>query len=119
MKKDITPFIKFCLEASVESLTGIKGHIIYFIRKFSLRDFYTWQRRNKALTSRQFELLGLLLDNPIAITLKDLHDTKPFSILYNKVTTQTARRDLKKLVAAKLLVVDDDNKHSLNYRVLG
>ena len=119
LKKDITPFIKFCLEASVESLTSIKGHIIYFIRKFSLRDFYTWQRRNKALTSRQFELLGLLLDNAVAITLKDLHDTKPFSILYNKVTTQTARRDLKKLVAAKLLVVDDDNKHSLNYRVLG
>lgn len=119
LKKDVTPFIKFCLEASVESLTSIKKHIIYFIRKFSLRDFYTFQRKQKNLTSRQFELLGLLLDRHVNFTLKDLHNTKPFSILYNKVTTQTARRDLKKLVSAQLLLVDDDNKYSLNYRVLG
>lgn len=119
LKKDNTPFLLFCLKASVESLTSIKKKIIYFIRKFSLKDFYNWQLKNKVLTYRQSELLGLLLENPVAVTLKDLHERIPFSILYNNVTTRTARRDLKRLVALNLLVVDDHNRHSLNFRILG
>lgn len=119
LKKDVTPFIKFCLEASVVSLSRIKEDIVFFIRKLSLRDFYRFQKQQKMLTSRQFELLDLLLDDPVTLTLKDLHEKKPFSIFYSKVTTQTARRDLKKLVSQKLLSVDENNKYLLNFRVLG
>jgi Fic family protein len=118
-KKDITPFLKFYLEASVDSLTRIKEFIIFFIRKFSLKGFYRFEKQKKNLTQRQFELLGLLLNDPINFTLKDLHNKTPFSILYNKVTTQTARRDLKKLLAENLLVLDEENKYFLNFRVLG
>jgi Fic family protein len=119
LKKDVTPFIRFCLEGTVETLTKIKEHIIYFIRVFSLRDYYRAQRQNKTLTARQHELLGLLLDNPVKITLKDLHERKPFSILYGSVTTQTARRDLKKLTSLTLLNVDENNSYSLNLRAIG
>jgi len=106
LKKDTTPFLKFCLEASVDSLTRIKETIVCFIRKFSLRDFYRFEKQNKIITTRQFELLSLLLDNPVVFTIKDLQAVMPFSILYSKVTTQTARRDLKNSVSKKLLLVD-------------
>ncbi|MGW8159206.1 MAG: Fic family protein [Desulfoprunum sp.] len=119
LKKDVTPFLKFCINGSVESLYKIKEIIIYFIRKFSLRDFYRFEHINKRITRRQLELLYLLLDKPSRFTLKDLLENRPFSILYNNVTTQTARRDLKKLVSNKFLIVDEKNKYSLNLRVLG
>jgi Fic family protein len=119
LKKDATPFLKFCLEASIDSLTRIKETIVYFIRKFSLRDFYRFEKQNKIITTRQFELLSLLLDNPAEFPMKELKTTMPFSILYSKVTTQTARRDLKNLISKKLLLVDENNKHSLNFRVIG
>jgi len=91
----------------------------YFIRKFSLRDFYRFKKQKKNITMRQFELLSLLLDNPVTFTLKELIDTRPFSILYNNVTTQTARRDIKKLVSNGLLIADDNNKYALNFKILG
>lgn len=119
LKNDTTPFLKFCLEAAVDSLARIKETIVYFIRKFSLRDFYRFQKQKKILTTRQFELLSLLLDNPVKFSIKELLENRPFSILYSKITTQTARRDLKKLVFEKLLLVDENNKYSLNFRVLG
>jgi hypothetical protein len=59
------------------------------------------------------------LDNPAPFTLKDLLEKRPFSILYNNVSTQTARRDLKKLGADKFLVVDEKNNYRLNLRLLG
>jgi len=119
LKKDITPFLRFGLEASVDSLFKIKESIIFFIRKFSLRDYYRFEKQMKKLTSRQLGLLDFLLDNPVNFTLKDLQNRTPLSILYSKVTTQTARRDLKKLLDQNLLGVDENNKYFLNFRVLG
>lgn len=118
-KKHATPFLKFSIEASVDSLSRIRKTIIYFIRQFSLRDFYRFEKQKKNITLRQFELLSLLLDNPVEFTLKELIETRPFSILYSNVTTQTARRDMKKLVSNGHLIADEDNKYSLNFRILG
>ncbi len=118
-KKDASPFLRFCLEASVDSLEKIKQIIVFYIRKFSLRDFYSFEKQQKTLTTRQFELLSLLLDNPVEFTIKELHEKRPFSILYSRVTTQTARRDLKKLASKNLLLIGENNKYSLNFRVLG
>ena len=118
LKKEVTPFLEFVLTASVESLQSIKSSIIHFIRKFALRDFYTFERKRKALTKRQFDLLSLLLDNPLEFTLKDLLERNPYAILYRKVSSQTARRDLKKLVEKDFLNVSQ-GKHSLNFRALG
>ncbi len=119
LKKDVTPFIEFMLTASVESLKGIKNSIVCFIRKFTLRDLYAFQRQQKAITKRQFDLLSLLLDNPVNFTLKDLLEKNPFAILYTKVTTQTARRDLKRLTEMGYLTISEDKKYYLNLHVLG
>ena len=107
------------LKASVESLQGIKESIIYFIRKFTLRDFYAFEKQEKRITRRQFDLLLLLLDNQVPFSLKDLMEKSPFSILYRKVSTQTARRDLKKLTEKNILKIGKDNKYFLNLRALG
>ncbi len=118
-KGDITPFIEFVLAGAIESLEGIKKSIIYFIRRFSLREYYSFEKRNKNITLRQFELLLLLLDNPTDFTLKDLFEKRPFSLLYNTVSTQTARRDLKKLESKNIIKSAEDNKYCLNYETLG
>jgi Fic family protein len=119
LKKDITPFVEFMLKASVESLQGIKESIVYFIRKFTLRDFYAFEKNEKRITRRQCDLLLLLLDYQSPFSLKDVIEKSPFSILYRRVSTQTARRDLKKLTEKNLLHISDDNKYSLNLRALG
>lgn len=119
LKKDITPFVEFMLTASVEGLKDIKNSIVYFIRKFTLRDLYIFQRQKKAITKRQLDLLSLLLDNPINFTLKDLLEKNPFAILYTNVTTQTARRDLKRLTEIGYLIISEDKKYYLNLHVLG
>jgi Fic family protein len=51
--------------------------------------------------------------------LKDLLGKNPYSILYRKVSTQTARRDLKKLAEMKLLNLAENNKYYLNLRAFG
>jgi Fic family protein len=119
LKKNVTPFLELMLEASIESLQGIKKSIISFIRKFTLRDFYAFERQHKRITKRQFDLLLLLLDNQVPFTLKDLLEKSPFSILYSRVSTQTARRDLKKLSEKNIIQISDDNKYYLNLRTLG
>ena len=119
IKPVITPFLEFVLSAAVNSLNEIKKTIIYFIRKFSLRDYYLFLKQDKRITARQHGLLSLLLDKPVQITLKKLFEATPFSILYNNVSTQTARRDLKKLTELYLLTIDKDGKYVLNLRALG
>lgn len=121
LKKDVTPFLEFFLNATVNSLTKIRKSIVYFIRIFSLRDYYTFQNQQRIITKRQFDLLSLLLDYPVNFTfnIKDLLSGPPFSFLYNKVSTQTARRDLIKLSSMNLIVLDDEGKYRLNLRVLG
>lgn len=121
LKKDVTPFLEFFLNAAVNSLTKIKESIVYFIRIFSLREYYTFQKQQRIITKRQFDLLSLLLDYPVNFTfnIKSLLSGPPFSFLYNKVSTQTARRDLIKLSRMNLIVLDNEGKYRLNLRVLG
>jgi len=42
-----------------------------------------------------------------------------FTFLYNRVSTQIARRDLKKLSSMELMLLDDERKYILNFRILG
>ncbi|WP_339136950.1 MAG: Fic family protein [Candidatus Electrothrix sp. GW3-4] len=119
LKKDPSPFLTFSLKASVDSLERIKETILAFITKCTLKDFYRSEKQNKRLTARQFELMDILLDHPVSFSLKDLQERKPFSILYRGVTTQTARRDIKRLLAQNLLIPDGEKKYVLNFRVLG
>lgn len=119
IKREVTPFLEFTLKAAVSSLDKIKKSIVYFIRVSALRDYYAYQRQNKLITDRQFELLSLLLDYSVSFTIKDLFSMSPFTLLYKRVSTQTARRDLKKLTDLKLLSIDDEGRYFLNLRAFG
>ncbi len=117
-KKDPTPFLTFTLQGVVSSLTDIKDSIIRFIRVFVLKDFYNDLRRRKAITSRQYDLLTLLLENPTTFTLKDLNQRALFKALYLRVTVQTARRDLSKLSETGFLEKTENGEYSLNMTYL-
>lgn len=118
-KKNSTHFIKFMLTASVEGLRQIKSSIIFFIRRLSLLDYYNSNKNNNNINQRQFDLLNLLLDRNISISLNDLQQKIPFTYLYHKLTPQTARRDLRKLTDMELLNIDENGQYTLNFYVLG
>jgi Fic family protein len=114
---DITPFLAFFINGLKESADKIKDSITYFIRKFTLRDYYHFILEKHGVTQRQFDLLMMLLDNTKDFTLIDLFK-QPFSILYRKVSETTAKRDLKKLSGLGILL-HKDNSYNLNIRLLG
>lgn len=117
-ENDITPFLEFVLKGVTESLNHIKDNIIYFIRKFTLRDYYAYLRKSKFITQRQHDFLIILLENMKDFSLGDLSNTSPFNILYRDVSERTARRDLQKLCDLLLLICEKD-KYALNLRVIG
>lgn len=119
LKNDMTPFITFVMNGVIAGLMSAKESIIYFIRRFSLREYYSFELKNKHITKRQYELLLLLLENPMALSLKDLQEKRPFLIVYGKASTQTARRDIKNLLSRNLLQMEAGGRYALNFRVLG
>lgn len=116
---DVTPFLDFVLSGAVDSLNEIKGRITFFIRKFTLRDYYAFLRGQKKITERQHDLLILLLDYYKMFTLEDLFRIAPLNILYRPVSERTARRDLKNLCANNLVHLTEQGRYELNFRVLG
>jgi Fic family protein len=118
-KDDVTDFLNFTLKGAVKSLNEIKDKITFFIRKFTLRDFYRYEREAKEITQRQLDLLELLLENHLGtFTLKDLYNLSPFNVLYRTVSERTARRDLQKL-SEKGLLLSEKGQFFLNLHVLG
>lgn len=113
----VTPFLKFVLTGFVESLKEIKERITYFIRKFTLLNYYDYLKKNRNITQRQFDLLTILLNYKKTFTLNDLQSEAPFRVLYQKVTDRTARRDLKKL-NGWLLEKTEDNKYRVDLKAL-
>jgi Fic family protein len=115
---DITHFLEFVLKGVIESLTEIKDRIIYFIRIFTLRDYYAFLRKEKKLNRRRYDLLMILLDESGSFSFDDLFTIPRFRVLYKAVSQRTAKRDLKALCDQKLLDCKRD-QYTLNFRVLG
>ena len=116
---NVTQFLTFMLKASIESLREIKRRITFYIRKFTLRDYYNFLVSHRKLTRRQNELLLSLLENDeqYSFSFNDLFVTPPFRALYTDVSERTARRDLKKLHSLELLDAEQA-RYLLNWRVL-
>ncbi len=98
-ESDITPFLKFVLTGAIKSLNEVKERIIFYIRKFALRDYFQNLRDEKEITKRQLELLNSLLESSenTVITVNSIQKNLPFRVLYTTVSDRTARRDLMKL----------------------
>lgn len=116
-ENNVTPFIKFTLKGFIESLRELKENIIFYIRKFALKDYYEYLRNNKLITQRQHDLLVILLETPGTFSLNDLFNNVPFKILYRNISERTARRDLNKLTP-QCLNKSDRNKYELNWKAL-
>jgi Fic family protein len=115
---DITTFVEFVCKGHITCASELKTTIIYFIRRLSLADYFKYCRKSKAIGDRQYRFLELLLDHQKEFTLSDLFHTSPFSLLYRNCSERTARRDLKKLADAQLLLTREGGKYTLNIKAL-
>lgn len=115
---DITPFLEFYLKGLVESLREIQAQVYSHIRILSLRDYYRYEKNNKSLNKRQYELLEFLLLNPQSFLLNDLYEKPGFRVLYAGTSDRTARRDIKKLLEKKCLRINEQEQFELNFFLL-
>lgn len=118
-ENDVTDFLYFIIKAFISALKEIKGKVVYFIRIFSMRDYFTFLKTNRDITQRQFDFLNILLDYLVPFTLSDLYEKSIFSLLYRDVSSRTARRDLKKLEGMRLLKKDQNKQYELDLEALG
>lgn len=116
---DLTPFLEFCLKGLVKCCGDIQERVTYYIRRLTLREYYSTLRKKRALTRRQHDFLLLLLDHGKPLTLASLTEEPKFRILYAPVSSQTARRDLRKLSELGLLSRTSDNSYELNLKAIG
>ncbi len=115
---DRTPFLKFVLGALHDSLEIIKTRVDYLIRMLVIKDYVDIMRQEKVITQRQYDLLNILVDNNVPLTLLGLFNEGHFKVIYREVSERTARRDLAKLTKLNLLLHEED-KYKLNVHVLG
>ncbi len=116
---DITPFMEFFFRGVVDSLRQIRDNIEFFIRKSSLRDYFSYLRNDRSLSERQHNLLEILLDQTDStFIISDLFARPVFKPLYRRIrSARTPMRDLKKLVDMKILL-KEGSTYKLNYKVL-
>lgn len=119
-RSDVTPFLSFYFDGIIDSLKEIKNKITFYIRMMSLKNLYYYQKREKALTLRQRDLLLVCLETGLSFTMADLFSQPVLRPLYTNVSESTARRDLKKLYDGRYLVFNKDtNKYRVNLHMLG
>ncbi|WP_415238698.1 Fic family protein [Seleniivibrio woodruffii] len=117
-KRDITPFIRFVLEAVNASLDGLKDRVYGYLYDLTMREYLNIMKEEGELNQRQLDLVLLMMDGGHTITLASVQTQKPFSFLYSGKTEQTARRDLKKLTDMKILTTDDNKEYKLGTDLL-
>ncbi|ADD68956.1 filamentation induced by cAMP protein Fic [Denitrovibrio acetiphilus DSM 12809] len=116
--KDTTPFLLFVLEAVNACLDELKERVYGYLYDLTMREYLSIMKNDGDLNTRQYELVLLMMEKDIEITLTGLQTNKPFVYLYSDVTEQTARRDLKKLTELNLLSSEDGKSYSLCFDML-
>jgi len=116
--KDTTPFLKFVLEAVNSCLDELKNRVYGYLYDLTMREFLNIMKNDGELNSRQHDLVLLLMEEDVEISLTTLQTEKPFVYLYKNVTEQTARRDIKKLSDMNLLKTEDNRTYHLCFDTL-
>jgi len=117
-KRDITPFIRFVLEAVNASLDGLKDTVYGYLYDLTMREYLNILKEDGELNQRQLDLVILMMDKDCTVTLASIQTNLPFSLLYAGKNEQTARRDLKKLSDMKILATDDNKEYRLGTDLL-
>lgn len=116
---DLTPFLVFCLDGLVRSLTDIHFRVTDQIRRLALRKHYDDLRRERSLSQRQHGLLLLLLDRASSFTQAGLKSESGFAAWYEWVSVRTMQRDLEKLLRLQLISQPAPGTYELNLKALG
>jgi len=116
--KDTTPFLKFVLDAVNACLDELKNRVYGYLYDLTMREFLNIMKNDGDLNTRQYELVLLMMEEDVEISLAGLQTEKPFVYLYKDVTEQTARRDLKKLSDMNLLKSEDSKNYHLCFDTL-
>ena len=119
-ENDLTPFLEFVLNGFIEELKTIKEKIIHLIRILTFRDYIYFLKKSRKLKQRQFDLLTIVLEsNLFTFNFEDVLENPQFGFLYRKVSARTAKRDLENLCNQKILLLTEEKKYQLNFKILG
>lgn len=116
---DVSVFLEFVLKGFVESLNEIKDRITFFIRKFTLRDYYNFLKEEKQINKRQFELLNILINHDVEFTLNELAVVAPFNLIYRNLSERTINRDIQNLINRKFIIEVSNKKYKINIKAIG
>lgn len=114
---DISTFVIFYLKGMLESINIIKEKIYFFIRCLSLEAFFLQLKKEKKISSRQYDFLSIMLDGNKRLSSKEILEDINLKILYKNLSLRTLERDLKDLLKQHLLVLDKE-KYTINLYVL-
>jgi len=117
-ENDVTDFLTFVLNGHIESQNAIKDKIFNYIRKFTLREYYRYLRKDNKISQRELDFLNSLLDVPKKFALNEINEISGLNIIYRNVGERTLRRDLDKMHSMKL-ILKEENKYSINLHLLG
>lgn len=116
---DITPFLKFCLDGLVRSLTSVHTRVTELIRRLALRKHFDDLKRARKLSTRRHALLLMLLDDDRSLNSDDLKTQSRFAPLYQGVSNLAVWRDLRRLQDMGLLVPAETGRLKLNLEAIG
>lgn len=109
--RDLTPFVKFCLEGLVAELQQVHAQVIEEVKIISFRDYARemFLARGKLGTKAGERLFHFLIElPPFPVPLSDIRSREvPAASLYNRVSIRTLERDLAFLKAQNLITVEN------------
>jgi Fic family protein len=112
-----TAFLSLFLECNVRCLEEVLSGRSAALRRLALAEYVRKLRREKRITARERDLILLMLEANVPLTLREILGEPPYNALYRDKTDHTARRDLKRLLALGLLV-QEGKTHRINKDIL-
>jgi Fic family protein len=109
----VNPFIVFFCKGFNSAAYELKSAVDSLARKLALPAYFLILRNERRINDRQLNLLQIMQETGKPISLVSLYSDAICKNLYAKVSEQTARRDLKKLLEMNLLR-RDGQEYALN-----
>lgn len=111
----VQPFLDFYFNALSDSLEELRARIVEGTKPLLLRDYVAYlKNQTRELSTRQHQLVELLMTSKVPFDYKYLKTTLPFKLLYQHVSEKTIKRDIAKLQDLGLLVKANE-KYRINY----
>jgi len=111
----VQPFLDFYFTSLSDSLEELRARIVEGTKPLLLRDYVAFLKNDaKELSTRQHQLIELLMSSKVPFDSRHLKTALPFKLLYQHVSEKTIKRDIAKLQNLGL-VVKTSEKYQINY----